>query len=143
MVNKYVIINAKIQKIQSLGNITEREYLMNIQKHSQKATLSHICRTFLPISGCLFKRRCWYYYIHPPPLCRKTHCKTALLYGEKNTTFLHCFCIFHLYPKPYAQCLYTHLTQRKTPKIVQRKTSPTALKEFEKIHQCHYLARHF
>ena len=62
---------------------------------------------------------------------------------RKNHHFLHCFCIFHLYPEPYAQCPYTHLTQGKTPKIVQRKTSPTALKEFEKIHQCHYLARHF
>ena len=40
---------------------------------------------------------------------------------RKNHHFLHCFCIFHLYPKPYAQCLYTHLTQGKTPKIVQRK----------------------
>ena len=40
---------------------------------------------------------------------------------RKNHHFLHCFCIFHLYPEPYAQCLYTHLTQGKTPKIVQRK----------------------
>ena len=51
---------------------------------------------------------------------------------RKNHHFLHCFCIFHLYPEPYAQCLYTHLTQGKTPKIVQRKTSPTATQRVRK-----------